>query len=187
MDKINAFDFGILDYIYANMHTGFLDTVMPFVSSLANAGRIWILLAFVLLIVPKTRKIGAALALALVLDFVVVNLIMKNAFCRIRPFDINTAVELLVKPPRDYSFPSGHTAASFASAAAIFCCNRKWGIAALVFAAIIAFSRLYLYVHYPTDVLAGAVTGIIIGILSAKLINSKAAEKRLFSEIPKQE
>ena len=69
--------------------------------------------------------------------------------------------------PKDYSFPSGHTQASFAAATALFTGNKKAGICAYVLAALIAFSRLYLYVHFPTDVLAGVVIGICCGLLSA--------------------
>ena len=88
------------------------------------------------------------------------NMILKPLVARMRPFTVNTAIELLIPPPTDFSFPSGHTYASFASATAICRNNRKIGVPALILASLIAFSRLYLYVHYPSDVLGGAVVGL---------------------------
>lgn len=99
------------------------------------------------------------------------NVILKPLVARIRPYDVNTAVQLLVSKPVDYSFPTGHTAASFASVVALFMAGeRKLWKTALVLAVLIAFSRLYLYVHYPTDVLGGLILGLIAGYLGSRLI-----------------
>jgi undecaprenyl-diphosphatase len=97
-------------------------------------------------------------------------------FARIRPCDINTAISLLISRPLDYSFPSGHTMSSFAAAMVLFLTNKKIGIPALILAAFISLSRLYLYVHFPTDVLAGAVLGILFAHLSIKIIDNKISE-----------
>ncbi len=150
-------EFQILDWIQS-IRTPLGDVVMPWISALGNAGMIWIVLAAVLLLIPKTRKSGVILALALCMDVLMCNVILKNVFARIRPCDVNTAVQLLIARPVDFSFPSGHTAASFASAAALFFAGEKklWK-PVLVLAVLIAFSRLYLYVHYPTDILGGIV------------------------------
>ena len=95
----------------------------------------------------------------------ITNLILKNAVQRIRPCDLNAAVELLIERPHDWSFPSGHTTSSFAAAAALLYANKKMGIPALILASLIAFSRLYLYVHFPTDILAGILIGVACALL----------------------
>lgn len=158
-------EFQILDWIQS-IRTPLGDVVMPWISALGNAGMIWIVLAAVLLLIPKTRKSGVILALALCMDVLMCNVILKNVFARIRPCDVNTAVQLLIARPVDFSFPSGHTAASFASAAALFFAGEKklWK-PVLVLAVLIAFSRLYLYVHYSTDILGGMVVGVAAGYL----------------------
>ena len=153
------------------IHTPLLDKILAFITSLGNAGIIWIVLAVVLLILPKTRKTGIIVAAALLMDLILCNLILKNLVARVRPYDVNTAIAILIKKPLDFSFPSGHTAASFAAMTALFLAKMKkaW-IAALVLAVLIAFSRLYFYVHYPTDVLGGAVVGILSGIIGYAIV-----------------
>lgn len=176
-------EFQILDWIQS-IRTPLGDVVMPWISALGNAGMIWIVLAAVLLLIPKTRKSGVILALALCVDVLMCNIILKNVFARIRPCDVNTTVQLLIARPVDFSFPSGHTAASFASAAALFFAGEKklWK-PVLVLAVLIAFSRLYLYVHYPTDILGGIVVGVTAGYLGyllegylVKLVRKKKGE-----------
>lgn len=159
-----------LDFLQT-IHTPLLDKILAFITSLGNAGIIWIVLAVVLLILPKTRKTGIIVVAALLMDLVLCNLILKNLVARVRPYDVNTAIAILIKKPLDFSFPSGHTAASFAAMTALFLAKMKkaW-IAALVLAVLIAFSRLYFYVHYPTDVLGGAVVGILSGIIGYAIV-----------------
>lgn len=159
-----------LDFLQT-IHTPLLDKILAFITSLGNAGIIWIVLAVFLLILPKTRKTGIIVAAVLLMDLILCNLILKNLVARVRPYDVNTAIAILIKKPLDFSFPSGHTAASFAAMTALFLAKMKkaW-IAALVLAVLIAFSRLYFYVHYPTDVLGGAVVGILSGIIGYAII-----------------
>lgn len=146
------------------LHTPIMDKLMCLITHLGDAGIIWIILTIVMILIPKTRKSGVIMAAALVVDVLLCNVILKNLVGRIRPFDVNTSVQLLISKPKDFSFPSGHTAASFASVTALYLAGEKklWK-PALVLAILIAFSRMYLYVHYPTDILGG----IIFGILSA--------------------
>ena len=159
-----------LDFLQT-IHTPLLDKILAFITSLGNAGIIWIVLAVVLLILPKTRKAGIIVAAALLMDLILCNLILKNLVARVRPYDVNTAIAILIKKPLDFSFPSGHTAASFAAMTALFLARMKkaW-IAALILAVLIALSRLYFYVHYPTDVLGGAVVGILSGIIGYAIV-----------------
>lgn len=154
-------ELSILDWIQT-LHTPFLDKIMVFITRLGDAGIIWIMLSIVLLLIPKTRKSGAVMVVALVVDVLLCNIVLKNLVARTRPYDVNTGVHLLVAKLHDYSFPSGHTAASFASVTALYLAGEKklWKFA-LVLACLIAISRLYLYVHYPTDVLGGILFGVI--------------------------
>jgi len=167
-----------LDFLQT-IHTPLLDKILAFITSLGNAGIIWIVLAVVLLILPKTRKTGIIVAAALLMDLILCNLILKNLVARVRPYDVNTAIAILIKKPLDFSFPSGHTAASFAAMTALFLAKMKkaW-IAALVLAVLIAFSRLYFYVHYPTDVLGGAVVGILSGIIGYAIVEKIDKRRR---------
>ena len=131
------------------IRTTFLDVFMSNVTKLGNVGFIWILLTIILLVIPKTRKSGVILAAALIVDLILCNVILKPLVARIRPFDVNTAIQLIIAKPQDYSFPSGHTAASVASVVALYLAGEKrlWKIA-LILACFIAFSRMYLYVEH---------------------------------------
>lgn len=153
-----------------SIRTPLLDTFMSNITKLGNAGIIWIALTIILLLIPKTRKSGLILAVALIADLILCNGILKPLVARIRPFDVNTAIQLIVAKPYDYSFPSGHAAASFTAVMALYLAGEKklWKIA-LAIACLIAFSRLYLYVHYPTDVLGGIATGVIAGYIGYRL------------------
>lgn len=156
----------ILDFIQKSK-TGAGDLILPFITSLGNAGIVWIVFTLVLLVVKKTRRIGLVLCTALIINAVVCNIILKPTVARIRPFDVNTAVELIIKKPNDYSFPSGHTSASFTCTTGLFMFRqKKFWIPALVLSVLIAFSRMYLYVHYPTDILGGIAVGIFAGLVS---------------------
>ena len=160
----------ILDW-FQTLHTPVLDKFMTSVTKLGNAGIFWIIFTVLFLLIPKMRKTGVVMAAALIIDLLLCNVLLKNFVARTRPYDVNTGIQLLVAKLRDYSFPSGHTAASFASATALyFAGEKKLWKPALVLACLIAVSRLYLYVHYPTDVLGGVVIGIIAGYLGYRLV-----------------
>ena len=164
------FELSVLDNIQSYLRCDFLDATMPIISMLGNVGAIWIVCAVVLLVIPKTRKVGVVLAVSLAIEALCCNVILKPLVARIRPFDVNTAVQLLISPPTDFSFPSGHTGAAFAAASALFFSKNRLWIPSLVLAILIAFSRLYLYVHYPTDVLGGILLGILSGWLGYTLV-----------------
>lgn len=173
---MNAAELGILDSIQDIFKCGFLDTVMPVITRFGDGGIFWIALAVVLLLFKKTRKIGITMGVALALGFIVGNLTLKNVVARTRPYDINPAFPLLIEKLSDYSFPSGHTLASFEGAVSIFLYNKKFGAAAITLAVLVALSRLYLYVHYPTDVLASVILGTTIAIISFVIV------KKLFAK-----
>lgn len=181
-EALNNFEIPILDAIQS-LRCGFLDAVLPIITAFADHGIGWIIVAVLLIIFPKTRKTGLMSGVALLIGLVVVNMTMKPLFARIRPYEVNEAIKalLLVEPLADFSFPSGHTLASFEVATVLMMRDRKMGIPALVLAVIIAFSRLYLYVHYPTDVIVGVLLGILFGVLGVLIVDKahKAIEKKL--------
>jgi len=156
-------DFKIL-YLINNLHSPLLDKIMVFITKLGDAGIIWIALAIVLLFIKKTRKCGILMLISLILGLILGNVLLKNLIQRPRPCWIDNNILLLIPNPVDYSFPSGHTLASFEAAIMIFLHNKKWGVPAIILAILIAFSRMYLFVHFPTDILAGAILGIAISI-----------------------
>lgn len=146
-------------------HRDWLTPVMIFITELGNAGFIWILTGVILLIPEKTRKCGAVMLAALAFSFLTGNLIIKNLVGRERPFIRNGAVPLLIPAPSGFSFPSGHTLSSFTAATVLFLFHKGAGTGAYILAALIAFSRMYLFVHFPTDILAGILLGVLDGAL----------------------
>lgn len=154
----------ILNFIQT-LRNPFLDWLMPVISHMGN-GVLYIVLAVVLLCFKKTRKIGVVLTLALLLEYTIVSIILKPAVERPRPYTVNTLIQLLIEEPEDWSFPSGHTSAAFTMIFALYFMKNRWWIPMAIAGVLIAFSRMYLYVHYPTDIFFGA----CIGILSAFIV-----------------
>ena len=185
-----GFDLPILDWIAANLWNPVLDKIMPLVTVLGDAGIFWIACSVILMLIPKTRKAGFSMGLALLMGVVLCNITLKPLIGRIRPYDYQwevygRTIELLIEAEHDFSFPSGHTIASFEAAFALLLGNKKLGIPAMVLAVLIAFSRMYLYVHYPTDVIASVILGIGLAILATwivgklwDLVTRKMAEKK---------
>ena len=166
---MNLFEIGILDFIQSHMRSAFGDLLMPLVTELGDGGIFWIALTLALLVIPRTRKLGLCCAVSLLLDLILCNGLLKNLIARTRPYDVNPAVRLLIEKPGEFSFPSGHAAASFTVVGAMFFSRSRLWIPSAVLAAVIGFSRLYLYVHYPTDVIGGAVFGILFGFIGVIL------------------
>ena len=160
-----SLDWSILHWIQNALVCPAMDFLMPKVTALGNGGAIWILAAGGLICTKKYRKQGVLLLGGLAVGLLVGNVILKNVVARPRPCWLDSSVRLLVASPADYSFPSGHTLSSVIGAVVLTRTNRRFGYAAIPLAALIAFSRLYLYVHFPSDVLAGAILGVVIGTL----------------------
>ncbi len=171
MENFLNYEFQILDFIQLNLKNPVLDKLMVIFTYLGSAGFIWILIALILFASNKSKRYGIAMLLSLLLCLIIGNITLKPLVDRIRPCDVNTAINLLIKHPTDASFPSGHTMSSFAAAVSLLYYDKKKGLFALVLAIAISFSRLYLYVHYPTDILAGMIIGILIAIVSQKLVD----------------
>lgn len=176
---LQKFDSSILLFIKDNMHGPIMDKVMVISTYLGNGGIIWILIALALIISKKYRKIGFMAIAALILSTILGEGILKHIVKRMRPSSNIVAFDLLIQRPLSYSFPSGHTTSSFAVAGIFAKYFKNYAIEFFSLASLIAFSRLYLYIHYPTDILAGALlglvcSGIIIYLFNRKDSNSKA-------------
>lgn len=165
LNSINeSSDLYILNQIQ-KIRSVYMDHFMISITKLGDYGLIWILLCLYLYI-RGNLHLAFLLISSLMTESVLCNLLLKPLVARTRPFRRNTSVHLLIPEPRDYSFPSGHTSASFACVTVLFLAHCVLWKYALILSVLISFSRLYLYVHYPTDVLAG----MSIGIISACLV-----------------
>ena len=155
--------------LYNIPRTSILDEIFLFFTQLPGAiGQLWLIMGIALLIFKKTRKTGAAVLVSFVGVLLFGELFLKHVVTRLRPCQIDQSFVLLVDRPTSSSFPSTHSAFAFGSATAIFMNYRKTGIAVFIVAAFIAFSRLYLFLHFPTDVLCGVILGIVIGFVAVK-------------------
>ena len=162
------FEFTILDALQA-LRCPALDTLAVFFDYAGAHGEIWAAFSAVLLVFRRTRRAGLAMALALGLYMLAGHCALKPLFARPRPCDLRPAMLALVARPHGWSFPSGHTASGFAAAFALWRQNRKLGVPALWLAALIGFTRMYLYVHFPTDILGGIALGLALGICGSLL------------------
>ncbi len=177
-EAITAFDFRILNYIAEHLRCGAMDVLMPLITKLGDHGIVPIAIALVLICIPKTRRTGLAMGIAFALGGLFGNLLLKNLVGRIRPYDAVGGIELLIPALSDFSFPSGHTLVCFEAATVLLRrTSRPIGITALALAAAVAFSRLYLYVHYPTDVLAGILLGVLFGLAADYAVGRIFREK----------
>jgi undecaprenyl-diphosphatase len=165
-------DGGALLFIQEYLRNPFLNRIMIFITTLGDGGAVWIAATMALLIPKKTRKIGIMSALALLSSLLINNYLIKNLVQRPRPFVTFEELRIIIPTPSEYSFPSGHTASSFAAASVFYRhLPKKLGIPAIVLAGLIGASRLYVGVHYPTDVLAGIITGILLSYLAQAILN----------------
>lgn len=172
---IQNIDWTILHWIRDTLQCGILNFLMPKLTALGNGGVVWLVAAGAMAISKKYRRYGIAMLAALAAGVLIGNVCLKNLVARPRPCWLES-VPLLIANPTDYSFPSGHTLSSVIGAAVLTKANRKFGFAAVPLAALIAFSRLYLYVHFPSDVLASIILGAAIGITVVSV--AKAIKKR---------
>lgn len=169
MEFVQAIDNNIVLWVKEFITCDFLNLTMPFVSSVGNVGIIWIIIGLSIIIFSKKhRRWGIVLLLALGVTALIGNGIIKPIVGRMRPFD-NLMLDIIIDKPHDFSFPSGHTSAAFAAAVVIFAINKKWGIVMTVFAFLMGFSRLYLLVHYPSDIIVGMLLGVVVASIIIKV------------------
>ncbi len=195
-DSFLEFDLGVFQWIQG-IQNDFFDALMVGITTLGNAGAVFIVLGLGLFISKKYRKAGVAVLAALLVMLLCNDLFLKEFFARVRPFNLfesnpekyaawgsEYVFPELVHKPTSYSFPSGHTASAFAAAIALLWHNRKWGIPVTIFAALMGFSRIYVEVHYCTDVIAGVVSGAICALVAVAIVRflypavEKVIEKR---------
>lgn len=169
-------DIAVLDAIQNYLRSPFLDVVMPFLTHLGDFALIWFVAGAALIATKKRRPYGIAVIVAIVVAAALGTFLLKPFFGRMRPFETYEFLGLLIPAPSGSSFPSNHSMVSFAAAAALCCLPDKTRFAngmkilAVTLACLIAFSRLYLYVHYPSDIFAGALIGVAVGVLSVRLV-----------------
>lgn len=168
---MNYLDGQILLWIQEFLRNPILDKIVVPLTHLGDTAIIWLVFAVALLMFKETRRIGVAVALSLLCSLLITNIVLKNLVARIRPYEVVEGLTILISKQVDYSFPSGHTSSSIAAALAIWKnTSRKYGIAAIVLAVLISLSRLYVGVHYPTDVLGGVVAGAVAAYVAERVI-----------------
>ena len=202
IESITALDLSILDFIRNTLSSPVADIIMKCLTYSIEYGAMAILVFIVMMFVKKMRKTGFAvmgatlsvllfgeLILKLVKDGKTDQLILKHIVCRPRPFTVNSAIDIIIKAPSGFSFPSSHTATCFAMATAIYLFHKRLGIIAYIYASLVAFSRMYLYVHYPSDVFGGVILGICCGIGATALVKliCKKTENQRESEAEQKE
>lgn len=172
LEMLLNLDGGFLLFLQDSVRNPILNSIMIFITSLGDEGMIWIAATVALLIPKKTRKIGIMSAVALLGSLLINNNIVKNIVQRPRPFVTFTDLRIIIPTPSEFSFPSGHTSSSFAAAAVFYRhLPKKLGLPSVILAGLIGFSRLYVGVHYPTDVIAGIIMGILLSYLAEFLVN----------------
>ena len=172
LETLLNLDGGFLLFLQESVRNPILNSIVIFITSLGNGGMIWIVATILLLIPKKTRKIGIMSAVALLGSLIINNNIIKNLVRRPRPFVKFTDLQIIIPTPSEFSFPSGHTASSFAAASVFYRhLPKKLGITSVVLAGLIGFSRLYVGVHYPTDVIAGVIMGVLLSYMAEFLVN----------------
>ena len=177
LDALMNLDGGFLLFLQESVRNPVLDKIMIFITSLGDGGMIWIVATVLLLIPKKTRKAGIISAVALLGSLLFNNMLIKNIVQRPRPYVTLETLRIIIPRPSEFSFPSGHSSSSFAAAAVFYrLLPKKLGIPAVVLAGLIAFSRLYVGVHYPTDVLAGALMGIALSYFAQYLVEAITAK-----------
>lgn len=178
MNFITKIDISLLNLIQ-NLKSPILDKIMTTITALGNMGIFWILLILIFLTTKEYKKMARLMIICFLFNALIVNLILKPAVGRVRPFEIVDGIKLLVLKPQDPSFPSGHSAISFCMLTVIllFSKSKIINIMASILAILIAFSRLYLYVHFPSDVFCGILIGIITSLIALKICFSKSGMK----------
>lgn len=167
---MQEFELSILDWIQAHLRCGFLDVFFTIITKLGDAGWFWIVSGVALLIFRKYRASGVNMLLTMLVGSTIGNNIIKPLVARSRPCWLVDGIDMLISSPSSYSFPSGHTLTAVIAAVCLTKADRRFGYVAIPLATLVAFSRMYHYVHFPTDVLVGALVGLAVSLLSTNLL-----------------
>jgi undecaprenyl-diphosphatase len=180
MNFIQKYDIYILEFIKNSpIHSSIMDKIMVLFTSLGNLGTVWIVIGLLLIANKKYRDVGYMTLGALLLTTILGEEILKHILQRVRPSESIPLVDMLIAKPLSYSFPSGHTGSAFAAAGILSKYFKKYAVGIFALAVLIAFSRLYLYVHYPTDVLAGAILGLLCSKITIQVFNKIKVNKAM--------
>lgn len=172
MEAFFQLDGKILLWIQEYIRNDFLTPIFKFITSLGDEGLIWIVIAVLFLCIKKYRKVGSMVGVSLLGSLLFNNLILKNIVARPRPYRMLENLTILIPEPGEFSFPSGHTSSSFAAGVVLYLMlPKKYGIPAMILAFLIGISRLYVGVHYPTDVLGGMVMGALLAVATVKIFS----------------
>lgn len=166
---MNSFEIQILKFVQETFSCDFLDAIFKFISYIGNKGAIWIVCALVLCIFKKTRKAGIISAISLIFCLILGNMTLKPLIGRMRPYEFDTTLKVIIPLLKDASFPSGHTMAAFAFCHSTAKIYKKYRIPLYALATFMGLSRIYLCMHFPTDVIFGAFFGICFAIAAAKI------------------
>lgn len=181
MDLLQRFDDSVILFLDSIRGVSFIDSLMKFISFLGNGGWFYILIGIVMICFikkyPKVGKWGIVLLISLAISAIIVNLGIKPYVARIRPFD-RLMLDIIIDTPYDYSFPSGHTTAAFGATVVFMYMNKKIGFIMLIFAVLMGFSRMYLMVHFPTDVICGALIGTVVSVIVCNIYINKIQNKK---------
>lgn len=180
---IQSIDFAILDFIQNTFKCVFLDYAMAFFSYIGEAGGIWIIASVIMMCFRRTRATGVMVICAVLVGFLIGEVGLKHLIARQRPFVVNPDISPFISAPSGYSFPSGHSCSSFAAASVLFAQNKKIAVPAFIVAVLIAFSRLYNYVHFPSDVLFGILLGIICAAVTVFVFRKFGFDKKLSGDL----
>lgn len=176
-DWLYELDVNILLFIQEHLRFDLLTPILKFLTTLGDHGMLWIGVALLLVLVKRTRPIGATAGASLAINALLVNVFLKNIVARTRPYEVIDGLTRLVGEQSDFSFPSGHTSSAFSVAVVMFMLMpKKYGVPALIVATLIAYSRLYVGVHYPSDVIGGLIVGILAAVICVAIY--KKIEKR---------
>lgn len=193
MEALLQLDGGALLWIQEYVRNDFLTPIVTFITHLGDHGYLWIALLLILLCIPKTRKAGLIGAAALLMTFIVNNLCIKNLVARTRPYEVIEGLTILIEKPGEFSFPSGHTANSMCVGVILWMISQQYeklkdkklyfpkaaGWFFLILSILISLSRLYVGVHYPTDVLGGAVIAIVDALVVFNIYKKIQQKKEL--------
>lgn len=182
LESLQKIDVNMLKLIHDNLQNHMLDKIMPFITSLGNLGLVWIVISLALLLSKRYRIVGLLCISVLILNALLGEGILKNLIQRQRPFSSMPKVSLLIDKPTSFSFPSGHTSSSFAVVGIIWSQLKKYRIYVILLACLIAFSRLYLFVHYPSDIIGGIVQGLVCAKIVLKVYIHKYKNKINYAE-----
>ena len=174
-DILTRFEGPVLLWIQNWLRFEWLDGPVTAFSKLGNAGMLWLVLCAVFLLFRRTRRAGALGLAALAMGFLLCNGVLKPLLHRARPWLVVEGLRRMVTPGDAHSFPSGHTCAAFAAAWTWRRqLPRRWmGRIAVLAAVLMGLSRLYLGVHFPTDVLAGALVGMLSAWIMCKALGGR--------------